>query len=64
MQNVVKGNLGVKKLAVLSAHDANVVPLLVYYNLTSSECLKKQWRNETVQGNCAMPIPFASNLFF
>lgn len=45
MQNVIKGNLGVKKLSVLSAHDANVVPLLVYFNLTSSSCLKKQWKN-------------------
>lgn len=64
MENVIKGNYGVKKLSAYSAHDSNVVPLLVYFNLTSSECLKKQWKNETFQGNCAVPVPFASSIFF
>lgn len=64
MENVVKGKLGVKRLSVYSAHDSNVVPLLVYFNLTSSECLKKQFKNRTVNGNCAVPVPFASNIFF
>lgn len=51
-------------MSAFSAHDSNVVPLLVYYNLTSADCLRKQWRNETIHGNCAVPIPFASSLFF
>ena len=38
--------------------------MLVYYNLTSSDCLKKHYHNHTVTGNCAIPIPFASNLIF
>ncbi len=45
MEKVIKGNLDNKKLSVLSAHDSNVVPLLVYFNLTSAECLKRQWKN-------------------
>jgi hypothetical protein len=54
----------VKKMSLYSAHDSNVLPLLVFYNLTSSECLKRLYKNETVKGNCAVPIPFASNLLF
>jgi hypothetical protein len=64
MQLAVQGKLGAKKLSILSAHDSNVVPLLVYFNLTSADCLKRQWKNETVHENCAIPIPFASNLLF
>lgn len=64
MENVIKGKLGVKRLSVYSGHDSNVVPLLVYFNLTSSECLKKQFKNHKVDGNCAVPVPFASNIFF
>ncbi len=64
MENLIKGNLGVKKLSAYSAHDSNVVPLLVYFNLTTAECLKKQFNNETVHGNCAVPVPFASSIFF
>jgi hypothetical protein len=64
MENLIKGNLGVKKLSIHSGHDSNVVPLLTYYNLTTAECLKRQYRNESIKGNCAVPIPFASNLFF
>lgn len=43
MEKVIKKKLDVKKLSILSAHDTNVVPLLVFYNLTSAECLNKQW---------------------
>lgn len=64
MENLIKGNLATKKLSAYSAHDSNVVPLLVFFNLTSSECLKKQYKNETVNGNCAVPVPFASSIFF
>lgn len=64
MEKVIQNKLDVKKLSIYSGHDTNVVPLLVFYNLTSSECLKKQWMGQTVTGNCAVPIPFASNLFF
>lgn len=64
MENVIKNNFGVKKLSIYSGHDINVVPLMVFYNLTSSQCLEKLWMNQTVVGNCAIPIPFASNIFF
>jgi hypothetical protein len=26
--------------------------------------MKKQFKNETVKGNCAIPIPFASSMVF
>jgi hypothetical protein len=26
--------------------------------------MKREFKNETVKGNCAIPIPFASNLLF
>lgn len=64
MGNIIKGKLGVKKLSIYSGHDTNVVPLMVFFNLTSSDCLKKQFMNQTVTGNCAVPVPFASNIFF
>jgi hypothetical protein len=64
MELAIQGKLGVKKLSIYSGHDINVVPLMVFFNLTSAECLKRQWMNQTVVGNCAVPIPFASNLFF
>jgi hypothetical protein len=64
MQNVINGKLGVKKISVYGGHDSNVVPLLTYFNLTSSECLKRQFKNHTITGNCAIPVPFASSIFF
>ncbi len=64
MEKVIQQKLNAKKLSVYSGHDVNVVPLMVFYNLTSSDCLKKLWMGQTVAGNCAMPIPFASNIFF
>jgi hypothetical protein len=32
-------------MSAYSVHDSNIVPLLTYYNLTSSECLKKHYKN-------------------
>ncbi len=64
MERAIQQKLDAKKLSIYSGHDTNVVPLMVFYNLTSSDCLKKQWMNQTVVGNCAVPIPFASNIFF
>ena len=60
----IKNQLGVKKLTSISIHDSNIIPLLTFYNLTSSDCLRKQYKNQTVIGNCVDPIPFASNLIF
>ena len=37
---------------------------MVYYNLTSAECLRKLYHNETVKENCAVPVPFASSIIF
>jgi hypothetical protein len=64
MLKATQGKLAVKKLSLYSAHDTNVLPLMVFFNLTSSDCLKKQYKNQTVTGNCAVPIPFASNIYF
>lgn len=51
-------------MSAYSVHDANIVPLMLFLNLTSTECMKREFKNETVKGNCAIPIPFASNLLF
>ena len=64
MELKIKDQLGIKKLSAYSVHDDNVVPLMLFLNLTSTECIKKQFKNETVKGNCAIPIPFASSLLF
>ncbi len=64
MKRAINGSIGAKKLSVFSGHDSDVVPFMIYYNLTSSDCLKKQWNNQTVNGNCAVPIPYASSIFF
>ena len=64
MERAIQGKLDTKKLTIVSGHDVNVVPLMVFFNLTSSDCLKKKFNNQTVTGNCAIPIPFASNILF
>jgi hypothetical protein len=64
MELKVINNLGVKKFSSVSAHDNNVLALLTYYNITSADCLRKQYKNQTYTGNCADPIPFASDLIF
>ncbi len=45
MKKLIKGELGNKKLSLLSAHDGNLVPLLIFFNMTSSDCLEKKWKN-------------------
>ena len=32
--------------------------------MTSADCLRKQFKNQTINENCVDPIPFAGNLFF
>lgn len=65
MDNVIKnGDKEVKRYSIYSGHDTNVVPLILFFNLTSHECISKKWKNETVNGNCADSPPFASNLIF
>ena len=61
---VKKGDQQVMKYSIYSGHDTNVMPILNFFNLTSTECLTKKWKNETVTGNCALPPPFAANLIF
>lgn len=61
MENVISGKLH-KKMTLLSAHDTNVAPMLTFLNLTTPNCLKKKFHNETVTQNCAKPVPFASSL--
>lgn len=65
MDNMIKkGKDEIKRFSIYSGHDSNLVPLLNYLNLTSSECITKKWKNETISGNCADVPPFASNLIF
>ena len=64
MQQKIAGKLDNKKYSSYSVHDLNVIPLLTYYNLTSSDCLKKMYKNQTLTTQCAEPIPFASSLMF
>ena len=51
-------------MTLISAHDSNVAPMLSFFNLSSAECVKKRFKNESISGNCAQPVPFASNLIF
>jgi len=62
MDRVVRGEYGQKKLTVFSGHDDNIAPILTFLNLTSAHCVQEKYRNETVKGNCAEPVPFASSL--
>ena len=62
MDVVIKGKFDNKKLTVISAHDSDVAPILTVLNLTSAECLRQKFKNQTVTGNCAEPVPFASSL--
>jgi hypothetical protein len=48
MDRVVKNKNGEKKLTIFSGHDTNVAPMLSFYNLSSPECVKKKYKNETV----------------
>jgi hypothetical protein len=61
---VIAGKNDNKKLAVYSGHDTNVAPMLTFLNLTTAECVRRKYRNETVSGNCAEPVPFASSIQF
>lgn len=35
-----------------------------HLNLTSAECIMKQWKNQSYEGNCGEIVPFGSNLIF
>jgi len=54
----------VKKFSSISVQDTNIIPLLTFYNITSSDCLHRQFKNQTYTGNCADAIPYASDLMF
>ena len=51
-------------MTIYSGHDTNVAPMLTFMNLSSADCLRRKWRNETVSGNCGEPVPFASSVQF
>ncbi len=53
-----------KKLSIYSGHDTNVAPMLTFLNITNADCVMKKYRNQTVVGNCAEPVPFASSIQF
>ena len=62
MDLIVKGKEKEKKLTVFSGHDDNVAPILTFLNLTSANCIQRKFKNQTLEGNCAEPVPFASSL--
>ena len=62
LERVIEGKTGNLKMTVISGHDANVAPVLTFLNLTSAECVQKKFKNQTVTGNCAEPVPFASSI--
>lgn len=62
MEKAIAGKLDGKKISIYSGHDTNVAPMLTFLNLTSAECVKRKYKNETVVGNCAEPVPFASSI--
>lgn len=64
MEQIVAGKGDNKKLAVYSGHDTNVAPMLTFLNLTTADCVRRKYRNETVTGNCGEPVPFASSIQF
>jgi hypothetical protein len=64
MEQVIAGRYDSKKLTIYSGHDTNVAPMLTFMNLSSADCLRRKWRNETVSGNCGEPVPFASSVQF
>ena len=64
MEKVIAGRYDSKKLTIYSGHDTNVAPMLTFMNLSSADCLRRKWRNETVSGNCGEPVPFASSIQF
>ena len=46
MENRVKnGKNEVKKYSVYSGHDTTIMPILMFFNLTTPECLTKKWKN-------------------
>lgn len=51
-------------MTAYSGHDTNVAPMLTFFNLTTADCVRRKYRNETVSGNCAEPVPFASSIQF
>ena len=62
MEQVVEGKSGRRKMSIISGHDSNVLPILTFLNLTNADCVQKKFRNQTVTGNCADIVPFASNV--
>lgn len=62
MEKAIAGKLDGKKISIYSGHDTNVAPMLTFLNLTTAECVKRKFKNETVVGNCAEPVPFASSI--
>ncbi len=53
MNRVINGTYDDKKLTIFSGHDTNVAPMLTFLNLTTPECVKRKFKNQTVTGNCA-----------
>ena len=64
MTMVIEGKYGQKKITVFSGHDSDVVPILTFFNLTTADCVQRRFRNESITGNCADPVPFASSIQF
>ena len=52
-----------RKWSMFFMKEMNMMPLVTKLNLTSSDCLNKQWKNQTVDSiNCVDPPGFSANL--
>lgn len=45
MDNIVNNSTGRIKYSLYGGHDTNVMPILMFFNLTSPECLSRKWKN-------------------
>lgn len=55
-----------KKWTLLSGHDTNVLPILIFLNITNSSCLEDKWKNRNLQKyvNCEDGPDYAASLLF
>jgi hypothetical protein len=53
MEKIINGKYDSKKMTIYSGHDTNVAPMLTFLNLTTADCVRRRYKNQTVTGNCA-----------
>ena len=55
-----------RKWTLLSGHDTNVLPAMIFLNITNSTCLEEKWKGKNVEGyvNCEDGPDYAASLLF